>query len=1250
MRRLLHTSWIFLLALVLLVVGVIYYLGWTESGLKRLVSLANGRVGPVTLSLTGARGTLHGGLHFDRVEIDHQRVQIVATQLDGRLALLPLLWQTISLTRLDIGDVIVHVLPHVSNPNDIWEPHFLVGLLKIEAVKLGVGHVTLISPGGTTLEAEQLRAAAQIGTREIRILDSQLNYSGFELQGNGTVRAAQSIGVRGQVRLSRQATAGEPSWLADGQINGDLDVLGINAVLLTPFNAEFQGDARSLTGDWHWQGRMRVRDLDLRAWGAGGALGLIGGPLQVTGNREGFTARGTLNPLGLKAGPLSVDFAGNYASRVLSIARLKIGHEPSGAQLSGAGQIGVTDAGPKLQLHGQWRTFRWPLTDNTASVHSTGGDYTLDGLKPYAFTASGGLQVLNEPAFQFRAAGHLATDGLDIPSATLNAFGGQAQLHASLKWSPQVSWSASGDMHGLSVPSLRPTISGRLNFSFTANGRGFGQRGMLQAGITGISGSVRGQSASGHAGIALDGDEWLLQQVRVQLGATHIEADGRIGARPDLHFAVDVADLALVQTGARGRLKASGRVRGDAHNPVLLARLSGSGLGYERVSLQGIDAHIDFDPAGSGHADINVQLAGLQVANREIERAIFTTKGTAQAHRFNMEVSAAPIVARAAGTGSIEDGVWRAQLEEFAATDDADMHLVLAAPTSLVAALDGSEIRLERLCLHDAVAAFCTTAENQQDHAQISLSAARVPLSALTAGVAGDTKYAGQVSLEARAESLPAAPWTGTITGALADAVVQHHLSGGRIESFSLGNGNVQAALDASGLTAGVILDAGTAGNISGHLEAHGSGTINGAWPMAGELKLETQSLGFIDSYVAEVDRVSGQLAANLAIAGTLAAPIFNGELKVSHGEIDAYQVNLALRNLNLDARLKGTELQLQGDVKAGTDGHAQISGTIDWRDALPYGQLHLSGENLRVVNIPEARVQASPDVYMKLNGHRIDVTGSVTLPYARLLRPDTLTSAARTSSDEVIVTSDQGPAAESFHVFSDLTLKLGERVTLDTLGLVGRLSGSLRAVADDSGFNRGSGELQVEEGKYTAYGRKLDIERGRLQFKDGPLNDPIIDLRAVKAFPDITAGINVRGTLRQPRLTFFSDPPVSQSQIVSLLIAGGSLDTIQNTGDPGQRNNRAQQYAALQGSAMLFQQFGSKVGLDDVSVESGLNNDTSLVLGRFLSPRLYVSYGVSLVESINTIKARYTIGDHWAIRTEAGTAQSADLIYTIER
>ena len=61
-------------------------------------------------------------------------------------------------------------------------------------------------------------------------------------------------------------------------------------------------------------------------------------------------------------------------------------------------------------------------------------------------------------------------------------------------------------------------------------------------------------------------------------------------------------------------------------------------------------------------------------------------------------------------------------------------------------------------------------------------------------------------------------------------------------------------------------------------------------------------------------------------------------------------------------------------------------------------------------------------------------------------------------------------------------------------------------------------------------------------------------------------------------------------------------------------------------------------------------SNETSLVLGKYLSPRLYVSYGISFAEAINTLKMRYTINDRWTLRTEAGKEQSAEIVYTIER
>ncbi|HQX47764.1 MAG TPA: translocation/assembly module TamB domain-containing protein, partial [Steroidobacteraceae bacterium] len=164
----------------------------------------------------------------------------------------------------------------------------------------------------------------------------------------------------------------------------------------------------------------------------------------------------------------------------------------------------------------------------------------------------------------------------------------------------------------------------------------------------------------------------------------------------------------------------------------------------------------------------------------------------------------------------------------------------------------------------------------------------------------------------------------------------------------------------------------------------------------------------------------------------------------------------------------------------------------------------------------------------------------------------------------------------------------------------------------------------------------------------NGPRADPGIDVRASREVPDVTAGANVRGTLRSPRLTLFSDPQISQSQILSLLIAGGSLESVQAQDANG--GARRSNPFAVQGGAILAQQLGEYVGLEDISLESSLSNETSLVLGKYLTPRLYVSYGVSLTEAINTIKMRYTLGDDWTVKLESGAVQSADLEYTIEK
>jgi translocation and assembly module TamB len=160
-----------------------------------------------------------------------------------------------------------------------------------------------------------------------------------------------------------------------------------------------------------------------------------------------------------------------------------------------------------------------------------------------------------------------------------------------------------------------------------------------------------------------------------------------------------------------------------------------------------------------------------------------------------------------------------------------------------------------------------------------------------------------------------------------------------------------------------------------------------------------------------------------------------------------------------------------------------------------------------------------------------------VTVPEARI-EPRQFVGAVLPSSDERIVRGDEEAqeATEGYRVSTDVRLILGKAVRIDAFGLKGRLEGEVVARTRPDEVPIASGELEIEDAKYKAYSRELDVERGRLLFPGGPVADPGIDLRATKEVPGYEIGVIVRGRLRRPELTLWSNPSLPQSQIASLV------------------------------------------------------------------------------------------------------------------
>jgi translocation and assembly module TamB len=420
------------------------------------------------------------------------------------------------------------------------------------------------------------------------------------------------------------------------------------------------------------------------------------------------------------------------------------------------------------------------------------------------------------------------------------------------------------------------------------------------------------------------------------------------------------------------------------------------------------------------------------------------------------------------------------------------------------------------------------------------------------------------------------------------------------------------------------------------------------ASPLRGTAQLATTRLGLLPLLVPEIDRANGNLTADLALAGTPGELLTGGTVSLENGELDLYRTNLLLRGVQARVGLLDRGLTLEASGKAG-GGSFTTGGTVGWTGRALRGELRLTGERLLVADVPEARVEASPDLVFSIDGKDVAVKGSVTIPLARI-EPRELVGAVLPSADARIVTAGTRAADDlaGYRVRTDVRLVLGKDVRVSVFGLKGRLEGSVLTQTRPDEVTTASGELEIEDGKYDAYSKELEVERGRLLFAGGPVADPGVDLRASKKVPGYEVGVVARGRLRKPELSLYSVPSMPQSQIASLLLVGRRLDHL----DTGSRNalGGSRNEMVAEGGALLAGQLGRFVGIDEISVESEAEYESSLVIGKYLSPRLYVSYGVSLTDAINTFKLRYTIGDRWVITGESGQESSADVEYTIDR
>ena len=98
----------------------------------------------------------------------------------------------------------------------------------------------------------------------------------------------------------------------------------------------------------------------------------------------------------------------------------------------------------------------------------------------------------------------------------------------------------------------------------------------------------------------------------------------------------------------------------------------------------------------------------------------------------------------------------------------------------------------------------------------------------------------------------------------------------------------------------------------------------------------------------------------------------------------------------------------------------------------------------------------------------------------------------------------------------------------------------------------------------------------------------------------------------------------------------------------------RAAGALGVSGGDRLAKRIGARLGLDELGVSgaeagSGVQGP-ALQAGKYLSPRLYVGYGLGLFDQIGAFKVRLDLTERWVLEASSGLSQAVDLLYTRER
>lgn len=1241
--------------LLLVAALVLAWLLGTTSGARFALARATGATAG-KLTVARVEGRLAGPL-----QVSGLRWRDPAAGIDARidsasidLALSRLLARRVLIHAVAIDGVevaLTTVPPKPEEPATDSGPVSLAAPIDIVLENLALTQARVSKDGEPVFALDRLDLAGAWTRAGIDLRKLDLSAPEGHASASGTIGA--DAGFPGARKLDFRWKAGETTVAGEASIHGDGKATTLALTLAEPMPAKLDFDLAQGEG-LPWTLQLAVPRFDTATVLGGeaphaAALDLRGSGTLGEGRLE---AELGLDGRHLRIAPLQY----TLREQVLDISSLHIESPEVPGQIELQATAQLADEPPGATLAASWTGVELPAELAGRELHSEGSLGASGSAQ--AFQAEGKLRI-GPPGqladLAFKLAG--SPEAIQLERLALEQPRGGLSATGEVKLQPQLGWDLTARAERLDPGAFAAAWPGAIDFALASRGRMTDQGPDATLRLDQLGGTLRQRPLAGSADLALRPGYLVDGTLDLGAGSSRLHVVGKGGGETDARIELKIAALGEWLADAAGALDGQFHLRGTWPALAIEGSADAQGLVLGETRIDSAKLRVDGRAPDAPRGTLRLDVTGLASGGAEFTQLALEAKGDEADHRLELDAAGSPLGLRLALAGHANQGRWSGSLETLDLRGHQMPPLALERPAAL--AFDGQRFEIGETCLRSGEPGLCIAARGATDGAvDASYRIEELPLAFLARlanpelPLAIEGKLGGQGEIHRHADgALDGNATLGMPSGQLATAAepAQALLAweGFHVEA-RLAPAKIEVEL-------GATLDHG--GRLAGDLRLEGP--FGAPQVLASQVDLELPSLAFIELLTDQVANAEGRLAAHWRLAGTTAAPEIAATLELAGFAIEVPAAGLKLHDGKLRLHTdSGEQFALEGALQSG-EGQIEITGNGGLAAEAPI-EIGIRGKDFLAADIPAVRLLVTPDLAIRRDRERLDLRGSITIPAADIdlaRLPGGGGGGAAASRDVVVVDDERPPEEAPLPIAVAVDLILGDAVKLAGMGLDGRVEGQLHIDQRPGRQPTGTGTLNAS-GTYKAYGQDLEIEAGRVLFAGTAIENPGLDIRAVRKIRGsnrnfgedaITAGLQVRGTAQLPVLTVFSRPAMAQSEALSYLITGKPLSALKS--GEGDMLGSAAQALGSAGGDLLAKSIGSRLGVDAGVSDSAALGGAAFTVGKYLSPKLYLSYGVGLFSPGTVVTLKYLFSPRWNFEAEnATTGSRAGINYRHER